>query len=310
MITDQYYLHGILLPGATWIGQLTDTTPAANIEFLTDYASGSAIVPSFRGAHGARPDISFTSPQIKTILDATGLTGVAYAANNVDLFYRKGTVLGTRDAIGGGTHLLVRARRSFFYWTQIEASQDAAASISCRIVPTFDGTNAPIVGLGSQNIAANLLAAQEYTLGPVKPNGTPIDGVQSWTLSLNPDVNAKASDGESFWSFFGVRRHDPVLSVYTPDLDRWVSIGTGGLQITTLTAYLRKKKIDSTSNEADGSAVHIKFTGADNPCGLATLMDTSGGVTDEAALGLNIGLRISAADTAYPLTLSTASAIT
>ena len=308
--SKQYYLHGILLGGATWIGELTDTTPAANVELLTEYASG-AVAPSFRGGHGARPDVSFTSPQLKTILDACGMTGAGYLATNVDLYYRKASNLATREAIASLSPLLIRARRSCVYWTSSNAQQGQVATIACRIVPTFDGTNAPLIGLGSQAIPSGLVAEQFYTLGPVKPNGgAAVDGLQGWTLEMNPEINEKASSGEDFLSFVGVRRHDPVWTLTGPDLDYWASIGVDGLQLTALAAYLRKKAEDSTRCEANGNAVHIKFSNVDTPCGLITIDNTTGGMTDEASQGLRIGMRVDDAASSYPLQVATTSQIT
>jgi hypothetical protein len=307
--TKQFYLHGILLPGSVWIGELTDTTPAANVTFLDGFAAGSAVVPSFRGGQGATPDISFTSPQLKTILDQCGMTGLDCSASQIDLFYRKAKILDTREAIASAAHLRVRAKRCLLYWTSIQAQQGQPATISCRIVPTFDGTNDPLVGLGSQAIAANLLAEQHFTLGPVKLNGSWVDGVQGWNLDLGVQLNEKQSDGQTYPTFVGVRQHNPVLTVTTPDADYWASPGVAGTAVTALLAYLRKKDDDATGNLTDVTASHIQFSNAENPAGLATVENSTGGIDDEASLDLRIGLRISSANTAHPLAVNTAIAI-
>jgi len=307
-MTKKFYLHGILLPSGAWISQLTDTTPAAAVEQICEYAAG-AYVPSFRGGHGAVPEITFTSPQLKTVLDLCGLAGADLSAGNVDLFYRAATNLGTRAAIGDGAHIRIRAVRAMMTWDQITARQNQLATIGCRIIPTFDGTTPPLVGLGSQTIAANLLASQAYTLGPVKLNGAWIDGSIDWTLNLNPKPNDEASDGDAYISWAGVERHDPVLSVTPRDLGHWETIGVGGLQVTACLAYLRKKSADLVGNVADANAEHILFSGTDNPCGMATLEQSSDGSDGAAQIALRVGLRISDAASAHPLTLNTATAI-
>jgi len=307
--TKQYYLHGILLPGSVWIGELTDTTPAANVTFLDAFAAGSAVVPSFRGGQGATPDITFTTPQIKTILDQCGMTGLDCSASYCDLYYRKAKLVDTREAIGSSVHLQVRARRCLLYWTSITAQQDQPATIACRIIPTFDGTNAPLAGTGSQTIASNLLAEQHYTLGPVKLNGSWVDGVQAWNLDLGVQLNEKRSDGQTYPTFVGVRQHNPVLTATTPDADYWASPGVAGAAVTALLAYLRKKDDDNTGNLSDATAEHIQFANNDNPAGLISVQNTTGGINDEASLDLRVGLRISSADTVHPLTVNTAIAI-
>ncbi|HUX17449.1 MAG TPA: hypothetical protein VMW52_13310, partial [Phycisphaerae bacterium] len=240
----QYVLHGILLPGATWITELSDLTPAANVDLLTAWAGG-AVTPSFRGAQGATPDVTFSTPQIKTILDectdGDGVSIADYSASNVDLYYRKATAIGSRGLIGAAEHLVVRARQSMMIWTQLEAKQNGVASIQCRLVPTFDGTNIPIIGIGSETIALNLNVTQQYTLGPVKLNGGAVDGVQGWSFAQGLDPNIKASDGDIYASFAGLRRADPILTIDTPDVGLWETHGVTGTVLTALVAYLRKR---------------------------------------------------------------------
>lgn len=221
--TSQYYLHGILLPTGAWISQLTDTTPASNVQQIVEYAAGAA-VPSFRGAHGARPDVSFTSTQIGTILAACGMWGADLSAGNCDLFYRQGANLSTRAALATSSHLRIRAVRAMLYWESITAKQGDLATIRCRLVPTFDGINPPLVATGSTTIASQPLAVAPYTLGPVALNGVALDALAGWTLSLNPTLNEKASGGDSWTSFCGISRHDPVLEIQPENLGCWSAI--------------------------------------------------------------------------------------
>ncbi|HUX14942.1 MAG TPA: hypothetical protein VMW52_00630, partial [Phycisphaerae bacterium] len=273
--TNQWYLHGLLLPDASWIGQLEDTTPASNVEYITSYAAG-AVVPSFRGGRGAVPDITFTTPQIKKILDACGFTGAGYSASYIDLFYRKAKNLNSREPIASEVHQVVRARRCLLYWQTLRASQGQPATLACRILPTFDGTNPPLAGVGSQAIAANLLVSEEFTLGPTKLNGGAwVDGVQEFTLELNPQMNEKASDGQVYPTFAGIRQHDPVITLRGPDVEYWNTIGVAGLQITALASYLRRMQPDQNAAYSDASAQHVKLTGKDNPCGMASLENTT-----------------------------------
>ena len=307
--SNEYYLHGILLPGGTWISSLTDTTPKAAVQHITEFAP-SAIVPSFRGGYGARPEISFTTPQIKTILDTCGLVGADLSASNVDLFYKRATNLGTREAIADLDHLRIRCVRSMLVWDRISARQGQLATVSCRLVPTYDGTNAPLQPTGGVAITAEIKTADFFTLGPVAINGTNVDGAIEWDLNLNLTYKEQASEGEPYLSYFGVHRHDPVLTVTPEDLGYWATIDVTGLTMTALVAYLRKLDADDVGPLADGTAEHIKFTAEDNPCGLATLDDTSGGIDDTGNVPIRCALRLSDVTSGHVLAESTASAIT
>jgi|GEM_PF-1834014 len=307
--TNEYYLHGIYLPAGTWISSLQDTTPKAAVQHITEY-SPSAVVPSFRGGYGARPEVSFTTPQIKTILDTCGMAGADLSGGNVDLYYKRATNLGTREAIADLDHLRIRCVRSMLVWDRISARQDQLATISCRLVPTYDGTNAPLTPAGGVAVPAEIKTADFFTMGSVAINTTNVDGALEWDLNLNPTYKEQASEGEPYLSYFGVARHDPVLTVTPEDLGYWATIDVTGLTLTALTAYLRKLDADGVGPLSDATAEHIKFTAADNPCGLATLDDTSGGVDDTGNVPIRCGLRISDVTSAHPLGVSTTSAIT
>jgi len=313
----KWYLHGILLPSGAWISQLTDTTPAANVNFLTEYAAGAA-APSFRGAQGAKPEIAFTTTAVKQILDLCGFWGADLSAGNVDLYYRAATKRGVREAIADLDHLRIRCGPavdgkggSWLYWTRITAAQDQPATIACRLVPLYDGTNPPLVGLGSQAIPAASLVTQQYTLGPVMVNGaaTP-GGITAWDLDLGCKADEEATDGDDFLSWIGVERHEPNLTVTLRGLGDWAAIGVPGAALTALAAYLRKRQPDLVRCYSDASEVHVKIYAADNPCGLATLDTITDGGQKAAQTKLRCGLRISNAATDYPLLKNTAIAIT
>ena len=285
----KYYLHGIQLPSGAWITDLTDTTPATNTQQIVEYAAGQ-FVPSFRGAHGARPEITFATTQLKTILDACGMTGVDYTGQSVYLYYRKAVNRGTRQAIAGAVHERILCREAYLYWQRISVSQGQLASIDCRLLPTYDGTNAPLVATGSVAIPAQQVFSLPYVLGPVNFNTggglTQVPGLASWTLELNPTIDEEASDGEDFLSWAGCQQHDPVLTCMPRDHSYWDSIGLDGLQLTGATFYARKRQADKTRVHANGQAEHIKFTAADNPCGMLTIEQSSGGVPDAAQVSL------------------------
>lgn len=312
--TKQFYLHGLQFgDDSSWITQLTDLTPAANIDYLTARSAG-AVVPSFRGGQNVIPDITFTTTQVKKVLDKCASYNGLYlplSASYVDLYYRAVTNLGMPTAIASGVHLQIRARRCVMYWTAIRAQQGQPATIDCRIVPTWDNTNAPLLATDDQAIPASALATEQFTMGPVKLNGSLIDGSDNWGLELNPQIEEIVSDGDVFPTFVGCREHDPILTVANPDIEKWDSgiIGLGGLQVTTLLFWLRKKTVDQTGNVANATEEHISFTGADNPCGMATVENINAGIDGPAVCNLRVGLRISNTATAYPLTIDTTAAI-
>jgi hypothetical protein len=302
MITQLEYLWGLSLPNSAMITELVDCTPKPAVELLSALCAGD-VVPQFVGGHGAQPQVDFRSPQIKTILDACGLYGYDTSAGNTDLHYRAGTNLSTRAAIG----LRVRCLRALLHWTQISARQKGAAEISCSLIPTFDGTNAPLSVAGSSAVPVlGALPQQYYTLGPVVVNGAALAGVSDWSLDLGVKTNVEAADGESYPSWCGVESHSPVLTVNCRAIGAWYTAGMGGTALTSLAFYLRKKRLDNMACEENATAVHIKFTAAK---GLLYVDQLGGGADGPASCTVKIYLRRAAPADIHCLAVDTASVI-
>ena len=66
-LSSLYYLHGVYLPSATFISELTDCSPNANTEDLVGFAAGHPHA-LFRGVRGQKPDASFTSHAVGQVL--------------------------------------------------------------------------------------------------------------------------------------------------------------------------------------------------------------------------------------------------
>lgn len=302
-VSTVHYTHGIVLPSATFLGALSDCTPQNQLDYLVGYASGHA-TPLFTGIRRARPAVEFTCAQIATALGETGLTGASQAAGNTDLYLKKATDLGNREADASLAHIRLRMSLAYLYWSQINARQGQDAEIRLRCVPTWDGTNAPIVAAGSLALAGTAAASEFFTLGPVKVNGSFLTGIQSMSLDLGFEPQEAAGDGDVFTSFFGLKAINPVLTLETLDASAWTSYGVGGLALSAILIYLRKKEPDQ-GNYSDASTQHIKLTGTN---GLVAIEQSAGAANNEHVTTVRIALRpVNSA--AAALTIATGQAI-
>jgi hypothetical protein len=285
-VSTVHVLHGILLSGSTFISQLTDTTPASNHEELIGRASGHPD-PLFIANRGVRPDVTFNSTQLKTLLDAVGSDYAAdLSAGNTDLFYKKVTNLGTREAAASTVHKRMRMASGILYVESIGAAHQQDAAMSCRIVPIYNGTNNPIVPAGSLALAGTPAVTSFFTLGPVVINSSQLPGVQSWRLMLGNSMLELGGDGEIFNTFCAIGETEPFLEVSGLE-HAWDTYGLEGTAVSALTFALRKKATDG-SNVANGTAEHIVFTGSGGKIGV---VNTQGGGNSPAATTLRIPLR-------------------
>jgi hypothetical protein len=302
-VDSLHYLHGLNLAGGTFLSQLEDTTPASVTQMLTGYAAGHP-QPLFQAVASQKPEIAFTTPQLATLLAATGIFGTALEGNT-DLYYKAGVRGGYRVAAASEAHQRFRAVRSFLYPTRISVSHQQVAQASCRIKLLYDGSNSPLVALGSLALAGTPTAAEQYTLGPVEVNGVTFDGEQSLELDFSPQIDEVGDQGDIWDSWCSGATINPTLTFRSTKLETWATYGLVGSAITSLRFWLKRKQPDA-ANYADGSSQHIRFVL--NGGGVLVPQQTSAGGNRFAETGVMIAPR-STDSTVNVFTIATAVAI-
>ena len=262
--TTIWYPHAIVAPTIFDLTQLEEVTPSNNFQDLTAFAA-SQVGPQFTGSHMASPDNRFSSPQLKSILDAcvAGAYSVIrdLSAGNVDVEYKAGDNLNTRIADASLAHIRGRmASNAAICWEGFSARMGQVVSLRCRIVAVMVGGNDPLVFTASNALTGVSDVAHLYTLGPVKLNGSFLEGVQEVEWTNNNTYDEVADSGEPFLTYFALQRYRPVLTLRTTDLSVLVTYGSRGTALSSCTQFLRKK-LASGIHEADATAAHIGFTG-------------------------------------------------
>ncbi|MGE0605550.1 MAG: hypothetical protein AB7O62_00385 [Pirellulales bacterium] len=260
-------LHGLLFPSAAFISEFSSSQTNINVDELTGLASGHA-QPLFTGGAGERPDYTFSTPQIATLLTALGLYGTDLSAGNTDVYQKAATDLGNRVADGTTSHHRLRMANAFGYVTSIRAAHGQVAEISARIVPSWDGSTVPLTPAGSVALSGTAAAIEYFTLGPVKINGTALAGVQEWSLDLGCQIAELSSDGDIYTSFIYLKEIIPTISVRGTGTDWQATYGTAGTALSALTLYLRRRAVDgynvsgSTNIAITATNGTVRFDGA------------------------------------------------
>ena len=259
-----YYPHAIYAGGVFLITQLSDVEPGHNFQDISEFAAGQ-VGPQFTGTHMASPDNRFSSTQIKSLLDAcTDTYGIIrdLSGVTVDTEYKAGDKFGSRIADATTAHLRLRAQENtMLAWESLSARQGGLAELRCRLVHLFNSAtgNDPLVstaGVALTNVSAiNHL----YTLGPVRLNGTVMEGVQSAVLDNNIDYEECAGEGDAFLTYIGVSSYRPVFTFQTRNLAYLDTYGERGTALSSWYWWL-KKKIASGINVADATVEHILFS--------------------------------------------------
>lgn len=299
-----YVVHGLLLPSAAFLSELTSGSLTAGIAPISVVPAG---FPQPLALHtGAqRPMVNFTTAQLATLFGATGVYGYDTSGGNTDFFCKAASDLGVRVADATTSHLRFRATQGLLNWLSIEASQDGVATATCRYLPTYDGTNAPLVAAGTMALSGTPSGEECFGMGPVYHNGSIIPNVTGWSLDLGISFYEIAADGEPFLTYVGVKEIAPVLTLRGVRAANFVTYTLGGTAInTSLNAYLRRRTADG-GFYADGSSQHIKIAATN---GLILPDTIQGGGNEPLEDSLRIMLRPASAS-AQAIAITTATTV-
>lgn len=247
--TNQFQLYAVK-SGSTVIHQLADATLSRNVQEIVETPVGG-VLPLFTGEVGQRPDLTFSSHQLKTLVTLLGLLGANTGI--VKLFGRKITNKTGSAAIASTTHASWTSAASMGYLTTITASNRGRASANVRKVFLYDGTNATIAYSGSASLDSYTSALEQYILGGIVLAGSVLDGTNDFTLNLNPQVLEPEDDFQYDPTFCAITKIEPTIEFSTSDPSIWSS---NGAAVTNLKVNLLAVKKNG-QRELDADAKHI-----------------------------------------------------
>ena len=255
-VSTLYVLHAFIPAAGPTVYVITDHSLSAGLEEQITYAAGHP-VPLFVSGRAQRPEITFSTPQINTVIGGCALNGIN--SGLTDLYWKKVSDLGTRVADVTLEHLRHRANQSYTYWTRVGATHQELASIDVRCMFGYDGTNAPLIPAGAVALAGTPAVSNLYTLGPVKLNGVFLPGITDWDLDLGVETFEVGSDGDPYTTFLGIKSHRPVVTIRSKESTSWTTYGAAGVPITACDLFLRRRTPDG-HNYADAALQHIKLS--------------------------------------------------
>lgn len=257
-----HYPHAIIIPSGPEIVQLNSAEPNANLNELIAHASGDPI-PSFTGIMDSAPGFSFGTSQIKDILDevATDAVIANYSGSNVDVEYREGVSGGTRAAIATTTHLRGRCANASLLFESLSAQQGQPAELRARLAfLSSDGLTNPITWTDGVAITATDKVQHQFTLGPLKLNGSFIGGGQGMEWDNRLTIDEAMADGEVFPTYHDVESYVTQI-VYRTRNTALLATYNDPVAITSCTAFLRKKAANGYL-VANATEEHIGLTAA------------------------------------------------
>ena len=226
-------------------------------------AADGSVDPTYVAVMSQVPKVRFTSTALATILGACGISGAIIDSDatypGLECWFQKMAEGGVRAS--GASHLKLTVNEGILVPITIRAGMDEPASIDLEATCSYDGSNDPIVIADSQSLSGSPAVGELFTVGPVKINGTTLEGIQDATIDLGIQVLAQRGDGQVWPTYVAIMSRRPSIRVRTTDV---VSLDTFGLSgaaqgATDSVVYFRKVSEGGT-RVADGTAEHISLT--------------------------------------------------
>lgn len=248
-LTKVFQLYGVK-SGSTVLHQLSDATLTRNVMEQLETPVGG-VMPLFVAEMGQKPEISFTSHQLKSLFNLMGVDGADTGI--VKLLGRKIANKTGPVAIGTGAHASWTVAASMGHIVSLSAGNRQRANAQCKINVLKDGSTTTIVYSGTATVDAVTAAAEQFILGPIVINGTVIEGTNDLSVNFNPAVIESDDDYAFDPVFAAVQKTEPTIEFSSTDPSVWSLDGT---EFTAAKVNLIALN-NNGQREADATTAHI-----------------------------------------------------
>lgn len=252
-----YKLDLIGFPSSNYVKQITDSSVMSGLNTVTESPAGHRY-PMFLANDLIQPSLEFSSTQLKTLLGLIPPGGIGIAA--VTPYFKAAAATGN-VARATTSHYKTQFNNVVACVQSIELNTQGPARARVQIMPSYDGTNAPVVYTGSVALPVSLVATELFTLGPTAINGTAVSGVKSVTINFGVQLVPEQTDGEQYPTFVHIDRIAPTVRIQTIAAVNWATYGLGGLALNGTTGwatFARRYEADK-SRYADNASQHLEW---------------------------------------------------
>lgn len=250
------------------IGGMQDVTVDANVTHILESGTGS-VDNTHISVMDVKPTISFSSTDVKKLLDLCGIDALAIGSvaddSTMTFWLRRRAPGGIYD--GGNTHIKMTINEGILVPNGIDVALDGVASAKYEVTAIYDGTNVPVVIEKDQAFTPTIpIDDVRWTVGPWFFNGVAFaaGSIQSTRIDFGLTIETIKGDGEIYPIEAHIISRAPTMECDTLDIsifddDAAPALGIIGAKITGITrAFLRKKDFGGL-NVAPATAEHISF---------------------------------------------------
>lgn len=262
MASTKFYPHAASV-NSTFYSGIMGYDLNGNVTRSVEAADGE-VDPGFVATLDAKPDITYRTQGIGSLLAAVGFGGVALT--ELTLWWKKGKDCGTRDS--GSVHAKTVATAGCAVMRALKASHNQIVEAEIQAyLKSSDGMTDPLTWSFTQALGGAIADVDRYTLGPVfvTPDGgsrTQIT-VSEWEVDPGIEVEPESHDGVPYPTFIGIGSRMPKATLTTPDINHINTANMNGV-IGSIELFLRKLSEGGAGGRvANATEEHIKLTLAD-----------------------------------------------
>lgn len=244
------------------LGGIESINMRSQVEHMAE-PTGGEMYPRHQSIRAIKPVADFTSYCVADCLDAIPLIGkdITAMATGLDMYAyahvhgggRAGLLLHRKYSIADGMIVPVR----------ISCDHRGDALISYSVLPTWDGTNAPVIVTDLVTVPTAGADDERFTIGKCVLGSVTIADIRSWELDFGITATTEGADSDIYDTHVSIVDCKPVLTLKGIDLE-WLKaanvplVGKAATQATTA-FYLRKRLQTAAGYVADATAEHISF---------------------------------------------------
>jgi hypothetical protein len=269
-----------------------------------------AVYNTFGSLVSGAPIGRFVSNDLKTVLDACGLTGMLIDADGthpgVVQYFDRYVPGGTRGVAGQALSCTVAS--GLMTLVSLELAHRGTATVTGQ----FHGCSATGVAPIAWNEADSVPAAAypavsaAWTLGKIMFNSEVLVGAQRVGVDFGVGIISEARDSDIYPSVISIQRIQPIITIVGAEIEdtSWLTEDGIGYAASQVIFYARKKAEYGTFT-ANETAEHIKFTLGKCRIGIGGIEGDPKQITVRVTPWYTAGVSPVA-----PISINTASAIT
>lgn len=241
------------------VSGMTTGRLSANPDVRAEVAGG-AIVPEVASLDAVAPVATFTTLQLKQIIDAIGFASSGYCIDSDGTHPGVSIFLGKQGCAGldsGSVHDKYTIPRGIIYPRNLQVSHRGNATMSYEMRSRVNtSSETPVVRTPNVALPVFTANAARWTMYSLVFNSVTYEGKRDISIDFNPTANGFSADGSTFDSAASVANFKPQITMRGIDPNWFTTANQSGIS----GAHANSKIVLQKRNTPLTTAEHIQIS--------------------------------------------------